>query len=97
MKFHPKVRIEISQALAVYDAESLNLGNEFIAEYQRGIRNIDLEPDRWERVGKITRRHVLGRFPFSFIYATKENVIWILALMHHKRHPGYWRRRLRDI
>jgi hypothetical protein len=33
------------------------------------------------------------RFPFSLVYAHVGDYIEVLAVMHHRRHPDYWRHR----
>jgi hypothetical protein len=38
----------------------------------------------------------MRRFPFSLIYRVDRDTIAILAVAHHSRRPGYWRRRDRD-
>jgi len=35
------------------------------------------------------RRYLLQRFPYGVIYAVDEDVIYIAAVMHLKRKPGY--------
>ena len=47
------------------------------------------------------RRGLLGtlsfrtrRFPFRIVYELQPNRIWIVAVAHLSRRPGYWARRL---
>jgi len=35
----------------------------------------------------------LPRFPYGVIYRTKSETVEILAIMHLKREPGYWKAR----
>lgn len=44
-----------------------------------------------------TRRFVLTRFPYSTVYVALDEHGHVIAVPHHKRRPGYWRRRLRDV
>jgi tRNA (Thr-GGU) A37 N-methylase len=38
---------------------------------------------------------VLSReFPYSVVYLEQLDCVWIVAVMHAKRKPGYWRERL---
>ena len=42
------------------------------------------------------RHFVLRRFPFSVVYFVGDKVIYVLALAHGSRVPGYWRSRRRS-
>lgn len=33
-------------------------------------------------------------FPYAVIYLEQADVIWIVAVMHFKRNPIYWKQRL---
>ena len=33
-------------------------------------------------------------FPYAVVFMEKPEHIWIVAVMHMKRRPGYWRERL---
>ncbi len=36
----------------------------------------------------------LSRFPYAVIYKENSTMIWILAVAHGHRRPGYWKERL---
>ena len=40
------------------------------------------------------RRCLLRVFPYSLLYTIESDFILIVAVMHGKRRPGYWRYRL---
>jgi hypothetical protein len=40
------------------------------------------------------RRHFSLDFPYAVIFLQKPEHIWIVAVMHMNRRPGYWRERL---
>jgi toxin ParE1/3/4 len=40
------------------------------------------------------RRVVLSSHPFSVLYYVHDNTVIIVAIMHHRQEPGYWRDRL---
>ena len=42
------------------------------------------------------RGYFLDKFPFTVYYRETEDGIHILAVLHQRRHPDYWRDRLRD-
>ena len=39
---------------------------------------------------------ILPRLPYSIIYDDRGADIRIVAIAHHKRKPGYWRKRLKS-
>ena len=39
------------------------------------------------------RRLVMKHFPYSVIYTVAGDEIQVLAVAHHSRHAGYWRKR----
>lgn len=42
-----------------------------------------------------TRRALARTFPYAIVYVDLPDVIWIVAVMHGKRQPEYWRKRLK--
>ena len=45
-------------------------------------------------VGTIRRRFV-QRFPFAILYQSGPESLSVIAVMHLRRRPGYWKRRLK--
>jgi len=39
------------------------------------------------------RRSLLSHFPFGIIYRIHQDQIYVVAVMHLKRKPGYWKSR----
>jgi hypothetical protein len=37
----------------------------------------------------------MTRFPYSIIYRVAGEVLEVIAVMHHRRDPEFWRNRLR--
>lgn len=50
-------------------------------------------PDRWPMYTHGTRRYLLRRFPFSVVYRVSGIAITVVAVVHGKRRPGYWKSR----
>jgi len=40
------------------------------------------------------RRHLSTVFPHLVVYLDQPDRVWIVAVMHGRRQPGYWRERL---
>jgi len=51
-------------------------------------------PNTWPVFEAGTRRYLLKNFPYYLIYREINNEIEVVAVMHERRRPGYWRHRL---
>jgi len=85
---------ELSEAIDYYNNERPGLGVEFAHEVRLTIKRIVSHPFAWAKIDVNLRRCPTNRFPFSIIYYIKDNSIIVIAVMHQKRRPKYWRDRL---
>jgi toxin ParE1/3/4 len=92
--FHPDVALEVKASYEWYEEQALGLGEDFLSELESAYEAIVELPDTWPRLRREYRRFLLGKFPFSVIYRSKNESIYIVAIMHNHRRPGYWRSRL---
>jgi len=75
-------------------AERPGLGIEFAREIRLILNRIKAHPYAWTKIDPAIRRCPADRFPYSAIYQIVRQEIVIVAFMHHKRHPEYWRDRI---
>ena len=61
---------------------------------ERLIRETCVSPERFWQFVSPARRHLSGDFPYAVDFLKKPEHLWIVAVMHMKRRPGYWRGRL---
>ena len=92
--FHPDADEEYVQAVQYYADIALELGHRFHDEMERLIREACANPERFWKFNPPARRHLSGDFPYAIVFLEKPEIIWIVAVMHMKRCPGYWRERL---
>ena len=92
-EFHPAASEEIVETTAYYDGEVPGLGNGFIVEVERIVGILRDRPELGQRIEMEFRRVVLARFPYSLIYRVEPERIWVVALAHQHRRPGYWQER----
>jgi plasmid stabilization system protein ParE len=90
LKFHPDVASEISSAYSWYQKQAEGLGDDFLDELESAYQIITEFPHTWPLFQNKFRRHLLPKFPFSVIYREYNNSIYIVAVMHNSRKPGYW-------
>jgi toxin ParE1/3/4 len=89
--FHSAAEAELYDAIAFSESRQAGLGLSFQSEVEHVVDLIQQHPDRWASYKDIAyRKCSLDRFPFSVFYLELEDVIWIAALAHQKRKPGYW-------
>jgi plasmid stabilization system protein ParE len=93
--FHPDAGEEYTQAVLYYAGVSPELGGRLYDEIERLIQEVRRQPERFARFSPPTRRALARSFPYSIIYLDEPDRIWIVAVMHAKRRPGYWRDRLK--
>jgi plasmid stabilization system protein ParE len=92
--FHPEAGGEYTQAAQHYAAIAPELGGRFYDEIERLIVEVRRQPDRFFRFSPPARRALSREFPYSVVYLDEPDCVWIVAVMHAKRRPGYWRERL---
>jgi len=91
--FHPKSEDELNDSIDYYEKIQSGLGFEFADEIYSTIDRIISFPESWQKIDDKIRRCLVNRFPFAVIYYQKEKQIIILAIMHLKRKPNYWKNR----
>ena len=92
--FHPAASEEIVETTAYYEREVPGLGDGFITEVERVIGVLCDQPNIGQIVGEEFRRILLARFPYSLIYSIESEQVWVVAVAHHRRRPGYWQDRI---
>ncbi len=81
-----------------YDEQRKGLGTEFTNAVETAIDQIEegqipLSPIL-DKVGEQTiKRLMLKRFPFSIIVLENRAETVVIAIAHHSRKPGYWKKR----
>ena len=94
IEFHPEAYQEMLESARFYEQKAESLGLDFLAAVEETTARIQQFPDAApiEKAG-IRKRLVFG-FPFTVLYECREDAIFIAAVMHRHRRPGYWKTRL---
>ena len=92
----PQAHEEMIDAGRYYQSKRANLGIQFLTEVENAFSIIAENPLAWPVLEDDIRKKVLQRFPFSILYKEYSDHIAIIAVMHLRRAPGYWRDRLDD-
>ncbi len=94
LSYHPEAKAELRETAAFYQRRRRGLGEEFLAEVETVIGKIRLNPLRCAMISSPYRCCLVRRFPFGIIYAVEDGRIFVAAVAHTKRRPGYWKQRV---
>ncbi len=92
--FHPEAAVEFEEAVQFYRPRGRTLGDRYAREVRATIARIVGTPNRWRILEEDVRLCRLRVFPYVVLYTIEPDYILIVAVMHGKRRPGYWRHRL---
>src|SRR5437667_8711616 len=88
---------EVEEASDYYEQQREGLGHEFILAFEKTLEDIELFPGLGSKIEANCRRRRLKKFPYGVVFRVYEGAIYVLAVMHMRRKPGYWKRRLKEI
>jgi hypothetical protein len=88
--FHPHAWKELREAVAHYDSANPETGESFLKEISESVSRILRFPLAWSKIRGDVRRCRVNRFPYGVVYEIEGLHIYILAVTHLHRKPGYW-------
>ena len=91
--FHPDIENEVKASYEWYQNQAAGLGEDFLSELETAYQAIIELPNTWPKFQKDFRRFLLSKFPFSVIYRFDRKTVYVVAVMHNSRKPGYWSER----
>ncbi len=95
MVFHPDAARELEHSALYYESQGKGLGQRLLRQFELGLTQILERPDAWPPLVYLPiRRYLLRFFPYAIIYKNDPEILYILAVMHLSRKPGYWMNRL---
>ena len=95
-----QAKLEVIEQIAWYRDRDLSSAERLASLFEKAIADIAIEPLRFPLMemrcnpGNI-RRARLTNFPIYIPFQVLDNEIYVIAVAHTARRPGYWRRRLR--
>lgn len=92
--FHQAAKEELLNARDYYDDLSFGLGKSFVIEIEKTINIIKKNPLAYPIIKKNLHKAVIMKFPYSVLYVIERERIYLLAIMHQKRKPLYWKNRI---
>lgn len=98
VSFHPEAENEFSDAINYFEEQQRELGYDFSLEVYKTIQRIKAHPQSWTKISSSIRRILVHRFPFGILYDhdPESAHIYIIAVMHLRKKPGYWINRIEE-
>ncbi len=93
--FHPLCERELIESTKFYEARASGLGGDFIRQVEHTLAQIVANPEAGSLFTGTIRRRLVQRFPFAILYQSGPEELSVIAVMHLRRRPDYWKRRLR--
>ena len=92
--FHSGAELDLLSAASHYEYQRKGLGREFRQEVETAVARVRENPREFpSHTEPGTRKCLVRRFPYTIFFAELEDSVWVVAIAHHKRRPGYWSRR----
>jgi plasmid stabilization system protein ParE len=86
---------DLSLAYDWYEAQRPGLGEEFLATIEAVFAQIQERPESFAELKPDVRRATVRRFPYGVYYYVAANAAHVFAVLHFKRDPSVWERRMR--
>jgi plasmid stabilization system protein ParE len=87
---HPKIQSDVDAIMEYYErVASRELANDFYAELRRFIGEAAERPESFSIRERDLRRANLHRFPYHFLFRIVGDVLRVLVVRHHGRHPSF--------
>ena len=93
VKFLDDAIVEAHAAFVWYRKRSDVAAERFRDEFNRAITAIGSSPEAWPAYVHETRRYLFRRFPFFVVYRMIPEGIQVVAVVHARRRPDYWKNR----
>jgi toxin ParE1/3/4 len=97
LKLHPEARAELQESVLFYRQRAgERWATRFKERVAEGLSAIAADPERYSSLKELpgVQRIRLKQFPFALLYVNRADYVWIVAIAHGSRKPGYWLKRL---
>jgi plasmid stabilization system protein ParE len=70
------------------------LRDEFLDELSSALSRVIKDPFQFPKIKNQIRRALLRRFPYSVYFDVTGETLELIAVLHQRRHPRTWEKRL---
>jgi plasmid stabilization system protein ParE len=89
----PEALQELEAAASWYELRSPEAKQGFVDDFEKAAKLVRAYPKAWPGAFGLFRKCLFSRFPYQLIYLEGKEAILLLAVMHLRRRPGYWKKR----
>lgn len=93
VRFHPEANSEMMEAAAFYESQQPDLGKHFLSSVQDALNQIQINPLLYPVAHLDVRRCITKTFPFNVLFRIAPDQVIVMAVMHQRRQPEYWKNR----
>lgn len=86
--------LDVVDAVGWYEEQRFGLGAEFLMELDSVMQRIVQMPLQFPEIKNDLRRALLHRFPYSVYFEVSHEMVDVIAILHHHRHPRIWQQRI---
>jgi plasmid stabilization system protein ParE len=90
----PKAEADMVEAFDWYEERRPGLGHEFLGTIRSVLQAIADHPLRHSVIYREVRRALPRRFPYKVLYFVQSDEVQIIGVIHVRRHPLAWPRRV---
>jgi len=91
--WHREAKAEAEEATAFYFEKQPALAQRFLDDLESALHGMRRHPESYRRIEGDVRKCKVPHFPYGVIYRVRSNYIEIIAVMHLRRRPRYWKER----
>jgi plasmid stabilization system protein ParE len=88
--FHPEAEAEYLHAFEWYEVRSPRAALRFESQVDDVLARIVGTPESFPRYDDTHRFAIVRRFPFSIVFQNLSDHVYVVAVAHSSRSPGYW-------
>jgi toxin ParE1/3/4 len=92
-RFHPEAFLEADNAVEFYKNKQAGLEKRFLTALQDAVFRMRSNPLIYRTIEGNIRKCRLLLFPYALIYRVTDKYLEVIAVMHIRKHPGYWKSR----
>lgn len=90
----PEAEADMAEAFDWYEERRPGLGHEFLDAIGTVLKAIRENPLHHGVIYRGVRRALPRRFPYKVLYFTEGDTLAVIGVVHAKRHPRVWQRRV---